>query len=241
MTGQAARPAGVGGVFSWAVYDWASSSFNTVIGTFVFSVYFMEGIYGDVTRGTAAWGFAIGISGIIVAVLAPILGSLADRLGRRKPWLAALVLLTILPTALLWFAEPNTSYITYTLVLVVIASVAFELAGAPARVPGEKTHIAGAQSVFQRLLERPPAGADVNVFVDPGHAAGHEDLGPERGEGLGLERRAGQGVDAAEGAQGLARVGDRVVDDEDRLGHGSSVLWPGWSTLSPHGSPASRS
>ena len=129
MTGPAARPAGVGGVFSWAVYDWASSSFNTVIGTFVFSVYFMEGIYGDVTRGTAAWGFAIGISGIIVAVLAPILGSLADRLGRRKPWLAALVLLTILPTALLWFAEPNQSYITYTLILVVVASVAFELAG----------------------------------------------------------------------------------------------------------------
>lgn len=129
MTGNAARPAGVGGIVAWAFYDWASSAFNTVIGTFVFSVYFMEGIYGDVTRGTAAWGFAIGTAGIIVAILAPVLGAVADRLGQRKPWLAGLVVATIVPTALLWFAEPDQAYVTYALVLVVIASVAFELGG----------------------------------------------------------------------------------------------------------------
>jgi len=126
MTGTA-RPVPVRGVVSWAFYDWANSAFNTVIGTFVFSVYFMEGIYGDVTRGTAAWGLAIGVSGIAVAILAPISAAIADRMGRRKPWLAAFVLATIVPTALLWFAEPNQAYIAYALILVVIASVAFGL------------------------------------------------------------------------------------------------------------------
>lgn len=129
MTGHAARPAGAGGIVAWAIYDWASSAFNTVIGTFVFSVYFMEGIYGDVAGGTAAWGFAIGAAGLVVAVLAPILGAIADRLGRRKPWLAWLVVATIIPTALLWFAEPDPAYIGYALGLVVVASIAFELGG----------------------------------------------------------------------------------------------------------------
>ncbi|MEM7444936.1 MAG: MFS transporter, partial [Pseudomonadota bacterium] len=121
------RPSGRKGIIAWAFYDWASSAFNTVIGTFVFSVYFMEGIYGDVTRGTAAWGFAIGAAGIAVAVLAPILAAVADRSGRRKPWLFAFTLATVVPTALLWFAEPSPAYITYALAMVIVASIAFEL------------------------------------------------------------------------------------------------------------------
>lgn len=127
MIAGTARPARARGVIAWAIYDWANSAFNTVIGTFVFSVYFMQGIYGDVTQGTAAWGFTIAMSGIVVAVLAPVSAAIADRTGRRKPWLAVFVLTTIVPTALLWFAEPDPAYITYTLILVALASAAFGL------------------------------------------------------------------------------------------------------------------
>ena len=35
------------GIAAWCLYDWANSAFNTVIGTFVFSVYFARGVYGD--------------------------------------------------------------------------------------------------------------------------------------------------------------------------------------------------
>lgn len=117
------------GIFSWCLFDWANSAFNTVIGTFVFSVYFARGIYGDETAGSAAWGYAIGLSGLGVAVLSPVLGAIADRAGRRKPWIGAFVALTVGLTALLWFAEPDPAYVIYTLVLVAIASIAFELSG----------------------------------------------------------------------------------------------------------------
>ncbi|HET8729338.1 MAG TPA: MFS transporter, partial [Alphaproteobacteria bacterium] len=60
--------AGTVGIASWCLFDWAMSAFNTVITTFVFAVYFQQGIYGDVTDGSAAWGTALGLSGLAVAV-----------------------------------------------------------------------------------------------------------------------------------------------------------------------------
>jgi UMF1 family MFS transporter len=117
------------GIAAWCLFDWANSAFNTVIGTFVFSVYFARGIWGEETEGSAVWGYAVGLSGLGVALLAPVLGAIADRAGRRKPWLAAFTVLTALPTALLWWAYPDRAYAAYALVLVVLASIAFELAG----------------------------------------------------------------------------------------------------------------
>ncbi len=74
-------------IFSWCLYDWANSAYVTVIVTFVFATYFTKGIAPDEVTGTALWGNAMGIAAIIVAVLAPIIGAISDRMGRRKPWL----------------------------------------------------------------------------------------------------------------------------------------------------------
>lgn len=123
------RPAGGLGVFSWCLYDWANSAFNTVIGTFVFSVYFARGIFGDETQGSAVWAAAAGWAGLAVALASPVLGAIADRAGRRKPWLAGLMGVTVLATAGLWFAAPDVGYVAYALALVVIATIAFELSG----------------------------------------------------------------------------------------------------------------
>lgn len=117
------------GILSWCLYDWANSAFNTVVGTFVFSVFFARAIYGDETEGSALWGYTLGLSGIAVAILSPVFGAIADRSGRRKPWLAVFTALTILCTALLWLARPSTEWITFALTLVVLSSIAFELAG----------------------------------------------------------------------------------------------------------------
>jgi MFS transporter, UMF1 family len=114
-------------VAAWCLFDWANTAVSTVILTFVFSVYFAKGIVGDEAEGSSLWAYAIGVSGIIVALLAPILGAIADHAGRCKPWLALLVILTVLPTALLWFARPEPAMVPFALVMTVLSCVAVEL------------------------------------------------------------------------------------------------------------------
>ena len=115
------------GIASWALYDWADSSFNTVIGTFVFSVYFARGIYGDETQGAAVWGYAMAVAGFLIAIGSPLLGAVADRAGPRKPWIAVFMVVCVAATSLLWFAEPDPAFVALTLVLAVIATTAHNL------------------------------------------------------------------------------------------------------------------
>jgi len=117
-------------IFSWCLYDWANSAFNTIIITFVFSVYFSRGIIGDETAGAALWSYAIGLSGLFIAILGPIMGAVADHTGDRKKWLFWLSLACIVTTSLLWFAQPSDSLgnVLFVMGLVLVANVAFELA-----------------------------------------------------------------------------------------------------------------
>ena len=111
---------------AWCSFDWANSAFPTVITTFVFAAYFTEGVSADKAAGTAAWGYAISISAILIAVLSPVLGAIADHGGRRKPWLLVLTMICVAASAGLWFIEPDASFALMALVLVVIANTAFE-------------------------------------------------------------------------------------------------------------------
>ncbi len=117
-------------VFAWCLFDWANSAFATVIVTFVFSVYFARGIVGDEVAGSAQWGYALALSGILIALLSPPLGAIADDYGARKKFLTFFSLLCVIPTALLWFAVPDPSFgnVLMVLTLVVIANVGFEIA-----------------------------------------------------------------------------------------------------------------
>jgi UMF1 family MFS transporter len=117
------------GQFSWALYDWANSAFSAVIVTFVFATYFSEAIAPDSVTGTAQWGWAMTASGIAIALLSPVLGAIADAGGRRKPWLFVFTAITVICCLLLWYARPDPSLVVYTLVVVALANLAFELAG----------------------------------------------------------------------------------------------------------------
>lgn len=107
-----------GGVAGWCLYDWAMSAFNTVIGTFVFSRYFTEAVATTPEQGTQAWGIALGLSGVVVAILSPILGAIGDRGGRAKPWLAALTVISIAGTAALYFVKPDTDHVLLALLAI---------------------------------------------------------------------------------------------------------------------------
>jgi MFS transporter, UMF1 family len=113
---------------SWALYDCGNSAFSAVIVTFVFATYFSQGIALNPVDGTADWGWAMTVSALTVAVVSPIFGAVADIGGRRKPWLVVFTLLTVLGSAMLWFSQPHHSFITYTLIVVILTNIAFEAA-----------------------------------------------------------------------------------------------------------------
>ena len=112
---------------AWCFFDWANSAFPTVIVTFVFSVYFTKSVAVDEITGTAQWGYALSASGLLIALLSPVLGSWADCAGRRKPWLATFTALTVCSAAMLWFVYPDPSYVLFALVVLVIANTFFEV------------------------------------------------------------------------------------------------------------------
>ncbi|MFN3231612.1 MAG: MFS transporter [Alphaproteobacteria bacterium] len=115
-------------IAGWCLYDTAMSAFNTLVITFIFSVYFARGVYGDATEGSIVWADRLALAGLITALLSPVLGSIADRIGRLKPWLAVFTLITITATALMWFVEPDAAFVPLALGLVVVANVSFEFA-----------------------------------------------------------------------------------------------------------------
>ena len=122
-----APPATRTGVFSWALFDFANSGFTTVVSTFVFAAYFTQAIAPDAETGTALWGTATGIAGLLIALTSPVTGAIADHTGRRKPWLAGFTLLCVVATAVLWFAAPGEQSIPLALTAVVFGTVGFEV------------------------------------------------------------------------------------------------------------------
>lgn len=112
---------------AWCLYDWANSAFPTVITTFIFATYFTQGIAKNPILGTSQWGNATALAGLIIAVLSPILGAVADHTGRRKPWLAFFTFLTVISAALLWFAKPSQVFINWALTWVVLGTIGFEI------------------------------------------------------------------------------------------------------------------
>ena len=116
------------GVVSWCIYDWGNSVFGTLITTFVFAPYFTTAVAASPTEGTVLWGHASSIAAFLMAVSSPVLGAIADRIGRRKPWLLVFTGLCVAFTAALWLVRPTVDDVPLALVLFVCAAVCAELA-----------------------------------------------------------------------------------------------------------------
>ena len=125
--GNDAKPGSRVAIISWAMYDWANSAYAAVITTFVFAAYFSNAVVGDPVAGTEMWGYAISISGLAVAVLSPILGAIADHIGRRKPWIFLFTAIMAASTSLLWYIKPDPAYVFWALTLVALSNLAFEM------------------------------------------------------------------------------------------------------------------
>ena len=91
-------------VLAWALYDWANSAFATTVMAGFFPAFFRQywSLGADPTVATFRLGIANGLAGLIVALLAPLLGILADRSARRRWFLLSWTVLGILATGALY-------------------------------------------------------------------------------------------------------------------------------------------
>src|SRR5437588_3401028 len=116
-------------VISWIFFDWAAQPYFTLITTFVFAPYFATHVASDPASGQALWGFATAAAGLIIALMSPVLGAIADASGRRKPWIAAFGALLVIGSALMWFGKPgDVSVIPPLLLAYAIATIGAEFA-----------------------------------------------------------------------------------------------------------------
>ena len=114
-------------ILNFALYDFANSAFTTIIITFIFATYFAKQIAPNPILGQSYWGWTLGITGFLVAIIGPIIGSFADKKNKIIFFIRLFTLICIFFTALLWFSKPSASYLLYTLIIVGIANLFYEL------------------------------------------------------------------------------------------------------------------
>ena len=95
------------GQISWALFEFARSPYVSLVFVFVFAPYFATTVVGDPVRGQELWGLANTLVGIFIGLVAPLLGAIADRTGRRKTWIAGIVAIMVPCCFALWFVMPG--------------------------------------------------------------------------------------------------------------------------------------
>jgi UMF1 family MFS transporter len=109
-------------VWGWAFYDWANSAFATSVMAGFFPIFFKSfwSAGTDVNLGTARLGLGNSLASLFVALLAPVLGAVADRGRAKKKFLVAFACLGVVMTASLFFigrGEWLAALLIYTLAL----------------------------------------------------------------------------------------------------------------------------
>ncbi|MFP4450466.1 MAG: MFS transporter, partial [Rhodosalinus sp.] len=114
-------------IWGWFFFDWASQPYNTLLITFIFAPYVQE-MVGDGSAAQTAWGFGIGAAGIVIALLAPVLGAMADIAGNRLKWIWGFSGMYVAGAGMLWFARPEDFNLVLTLFWFAIGMIGMEFA-----------------------------------------------------------------------------------------------------------------
>ena len=114
-------------ILNFALYDFANSAFTTIIITFIFSTYFAKQIAPNPVLGQSYWGWTIGVTGILVALVGPLIGSFADKKNCTEFFIKLFTIICIVLTSFLWFSKPSEKYLLYTLIIVALANFFYEL------------------------------------------------------------------------------------------------------------------
>lgn len=142
---------------SWSMYDWANSAFATTIMAAVLPIYYSAIAEPALTpnQATAYWGYTNSIALLLVALLSPILGAVADFRGAKKRYLTYFALIGISATALMYFLTSGDWL--FASVLFIIGNIGF----------------AGANVFYDSLLPHIAQKGDIDQVSTRGYAMGY--------------------------------------------------------------------
>ncbi len=143
--------------FSWAMYDWANSAFATTIMAAVLPIYYASVAGADLPGNKALvyWGRTLSIALLLIAVLSPVLGAMADYMGAKKRFMALFAALGILFTAMLYFIGRGEWLLASA--LFIVANIGF----------------AGANVFYDSLLPHVAREGEIDRLSTAGYALGY--------------------------------------------------------------------
>lgn len=113
-------------LFGWAMFDFANSSYTTVIITVVFCIIFPRIIVGDSPEyrlGNLLWSTALSVSYLIVILSVPFFGAIMDYTGSKKKFLFGSYIITVIATSALYFVHPGD--ILLGMLLIILSNIGF--------------------------------------------------------------------------------------------------------------------
>ncbi|MGB2955831.1 MAG: MFS transporter [Anaerolineales bacterium] len=142
---------------AWSMYDWANSAFATTIMAAVLPIYYSAIAEPSLTpnQATAYWGYTNSIALLLVALLSPILGAVADFRGAKKRYLTYFALVGITATALMYFLTSGDWL--FASILFIVGNIGF----------------AGANVFYDSLLPHIAQKGDIDQVSTRGYAMGY--------------------------------------------------------------------
>lgn len=142
---------------SWAMYDWANSAFATTIMAAVLPIYYSAIASPAIskTQATSYWGYTNSLALLLIALLSPILGAMADYRGHKKRFLTIFALIGITGTSLMFFL--TTGEWLQASILFIIGNIGF----------------AGANIFYDSLLPHIAKKDDIDQISTRGYAMGY--------------------------------------------------------------------
>lgn len=111
--------------WAWYLYDFGNSAYASVILLAVYSRYFQGEVVGG-AEGSRLWGIAVAIAMLVVAVMSPFLGTIADFSGAKKRFLLFFTVMACLFTASLFLAKPGA--VAIGMIFFILAEIGYRAA-----------------------------------------------------------------------------------------------------------------
>ncbi|MGJ8544025.1 MAG: MFS transporter [Sulfitobacter sp.] len=126
-------------IWGWYFFDWASQPYNTLLLTFIFGPYFAQtatamlvengmDLGAAKAQAQAYWGYGLTVTGLVIALLAPVLGAVADSSGRKMPWIWLFSLAYVIGAAGLWWTAPQDFSVIWALFFFGVGLIGMEFA-----------------------------------------------------------------------------------------------------------------